>query len=129
LTNQMNFAPISGQPSLRLRLASGYFILSGLMSLAIIAVGLIMAFTGTNEIRAAVFEHPIQTFLNAAIALGFVLAGYYLRKGSRLGGFIAIVVFLPPLAEAILGHDVRLGSLIIGAVGVIVIVSIWEELV
>ena len=128
MRDAINFAPISGQPSFRRRLAGGYFTLTGVLSIAFILIGVGLALSGDADMQSALRAHPLRPMINTLLAIGFLVAGHYLSKGSRRAGIAGIFAFLIPGVAALVGVTVSTGSLVISLVGVAVIISIWDEL-
>lgn len=126
-SRRFRFAPLSEEPSGRLRLASGYFLLTG----GFIAVGTLVAVAalihGPTEARP-LWALAIGVALNLLFAGANLWAGRQLAERSRRGGRIALGLLLLPLLGVVAGSPPSGLTLVLTAVGVAVIVSVWEEL-
>ena len=126
-TRRFRFAPLSEEPSGRLRLASGYFLLTGgfaaLATLAMLVVAL-----GGSAGAGPSWGLALGITLNLLFAGANLWAGRQLAERSRSGGRIALGLLLLPLLGAAVGSSPSALTLVLTAVGVAVIVSVWEEL-
>ena len=119
---RFRFAPVSDEPSSRLRLASGYFLLTGGFAALATIVTLV-----------ALLDAPTSSMLAVGVALNLLFAGANLWAGrqladrSRSGGRIALGLLLLPLVGAAAGSPPSLLTFVLTAVGVGVIVSVWDE--
>lgn len=124
-----DFAPISSGPSTRLRLVAGYFTLSGILALAFTLMAVAAVLLGKPPgLRSQVRAHPVLPLVNFAVAALMVAVGELLRRRSRLGGVLALVAFAPPLVARALGRPVTTLTLILSAVGALLVLSVWREL-
>ena len=124
----IRFAPVSRGPSTRLRLAAGYFTLSGAVTLALLAIALGSAALGPPAAAALLRAHPLAPVLRLASALLLLWTGRLLARGSRRGGALAVALLVPPLVAALAGQPVPTSSLVVGVVGVLVVLSVWRDL-
>ncbi|NOT06841.1 MAG: hypothetical protein HOP28_01410 [Gemmatimonadales bacterium] len=90
-----------------------------------LAVG--WALSGNAELRTALRTHPLRPLGNALFAVGFLVAGHYLGKGSRRAAIVAVTVFCVPVLTALFG-EATLGNAVIGGIGILIIFSIRDEL-
>lgn len=123
-----DFAPISSGPSVRLHFAAGYFAFTGGSALVLLILAMATAAAGNVTLRAALSAHPFGPLLRIASALLLLATSYLLYRRSRLGGILAIALFVPPLVGRAVGEPVSGVSLAIAAVGVIIVLSVWREL-
>jgi hypothetical protein len=126
-----NFAPVSSANSGGLRLASGYFILSGVLTIVFLCALVIAVFFRT-EVSAAVMKHPLRFFLGVAMQLvagaGWIWTGVLLSRRSRLGGILAVVFMALPLVSAAASVSISTSTLVFSVIGLIVVASVWNEL-
>ena len=123
----VRFAPLSGGPSTRLRLAAGYFTASGALTLALLAAGLAGAALGHPAATAALRAQPLGPGLRLASALLMLGAGRLIARRSRGGGALAVALLVPPVLSALAGHAVPRAALAVAVVGVGVVLSVWRE--
>lgn len=126
-----NFAPVSSANSGGLRLASGYFILSGVLTIVFLCA-LVIAMLFRTEVAAAVMKHPLRFSLGVAIQVvtgaAWIWTGVLLNRRSRLGGILAVMVMLLPLLSAMASVSISTSTLVFSVIGLIVIASVWNEL-
>jgi hypothetical protein len=126
-----NFAPVSSANSGGLRLASGYFILSGVLTIVFLCALIIGVFF-RPEIEAAVMKHPFGFFLAVALQLvagaGWIWTGLLLSRRSRLGGILAVIFMALPLVSAAASVSISTSTLVFSVIGLIVVASVWNEL-
>jgi hypothetical protein len=126
-----NFAPVSSANSGGLRLASGYFILSGVLTIVFLCALVIAVFFRT-EVSAAVMKHPFRFFLGVAMQIvagaGWIWTGVLLSRRSRLGGILAVVFMALPLVSAAASVSISTSTLVFSVIGLIVVASVWNEL-
>jgi hypothetical protein len=127
----LNFAPFSGANSTRLRIASGWFIVSGILTLVlagVVIVGLIVQPTAADEFR----NHPWRLLIGLSIqvisALAWLWTGVLLNRRSRRGGILALVFLLLPLIAAAFSPRIDGYSLVISVIGLLIIATVWNEL-
>jgi len=126
-TRRFRFAPTSDEPSGRLRLASGYFLLTGgFAALATLAM-LVAALTASGGPDVS-WGLALGVTLNLLFAGANLWAGRQLAERSRSGGRIALGLLLLPLLGTLVGSPPSALTLVLTAVGIAVIVSVWEEL-
>jgi hypothetical protein len=115
-------------PSPRLRLAAGYFTVSGLVMLGIRALSLFD--TGFGSVRMAMSHAagPMGEGLVAATALGLLWTGHLLRRRERTGGLLALATMSLPVTGWLLGRPIELDAAAFAVIGVIAIASTWREL-
>ena len=128
MTPRFNFAPVSSAQSSLLRFASAYFLLNGIVYGLLLAVLLL-----DYLIRRAPFVPTVLTvsgiLIAAMTAVGLVWTGSLLRRGSRLGGFLALGFLLLPVAFAVLTTQ-PIGGIesVVAVLGVIVLSIVWRDL-
>lgn len=126
-----NFAPLSSANSGGLRLAAGYFILSGILTIVFLCA-LVIGMFFQPEVEAAVMKHPLRFFLGAATQLvagaGWIWTGTLLSRRSRLGGILAVIFMAIPLVSAAASASVSTSTLVFSVIGLIVVASVWNEL-
>jgi hypothetical protein len=126
-----NFAPVSSANSGGLRLASGYFILSGVLTIVFLCALVIAVFFRT-EVSAAVMQHPFRFFLGVGMQVvagaGWIWTGVLLSRRSRLGGILAVAFMALPLVSAAASVSIGTSTLVFSVIGLIVVASVWNEL-
>jgi hypothetical protein len=128
MTPRFNFAPFSSAQSSLLRLASGYFLLNGIVYALLVAVVILGSLFG-QEVFAPTILNVLGILVSATTAVGLVWTGALLGRGSRLGGFLALGFVLLPIAfAAISSQPIDTVEIVFGVLGVIVLSLIWHEL-
>jgi hypothetical protein len=126
-----NFAPVSSANSGGLRQASGYFILSGVLTIVFLCALVIAVFFRT-EVSAAVMKYPVRFFLGVAMQVvagaGRIWTGVLLNRRSRLGGILAVIFLALPLVSAAASVSISTSTLVFCVIGLIVVASVWNEL-
>ena len=129
MSTSRRFAPISSEPSTRLRLAAGYLAFTGgLLALGAVA-GLGAALLGRlPEYRVALLARPYAPLANLAYIAALLWTARALRGRSRRGGVAALTLFTLPLLARAAGQPLRTTSLVVALVGLLVVASVWSEL-
>ena len=126
-----NFAPVSSANSGGLRLASGYFILTGVLTIVFMCA-LVVAVLLRTEVAAPVVKHPLSFSFGVAIQVatgaGWIYTGMLLNRRSRVGGILAVMIMLLPLLSAMASVSIGTSTLVFSVLGLIVIASVWNEL-
>lgn len=118
------FAPISSEPSLRVRLVSWYFTVVGALQLLALGIGIAIMASG----RFGGLHLPILgVVVRVATALGWMWTGWLLSDRRRLGVVIAMVSFAAPLVTRLFGAPLSRSSLLFTIVGLALTASIWPE--
>lgn len=125
MTPPFDAAPISSLPSGRLRFAAGYFTLSGGLACASGVLNLtIGAFRGTLG-----FNRVSVAAVILAYGLMLLWIAAELRAQRRRGWYAALVVVsLPLIAVAISRTGVHVLTVAISVIGVVVLLSVRDEL-
>ena len=126
--HELNFAPISSQPSTRLRLVMGYLRLNGWFGLGALAVGAVGAIAGYAPLRAVVGGHILAMLVTAVGCGSLLLAAGDLAAGRRRGAYAAGTIFALSILAALLGQGVSFEGLLVGVLGLGAVVSAWGEL-
>ena len=127
----LNFAPVSGANSTRLRIASGWFIVSGILMLVLVGVaivGLIVQPAAADEFRSHPWALPIGLSIQIVSGLAWLWTGILLNRRSRRGGILALVFLVLPLIAAAFSPRIDVLSLVISAIGLLIIATVWNEL-
>jgi hypothetical protein len=128
MTPRFNFAPVSSGQSSLLRIASGYFLLNGVVY-GLLVAALILAYLFGQEVFTPTILSILRILVPATTAVGLVWTGALLGRGSRLGGFLALGFVLLPIAfAAVARQPMATIELVFGVLGVIVLSLIWREL-
>ena len=126
VTSSTRFAPISTEPSLRVRLVSWYFTIGGGLRLLSIVIALIAMLTMRGTHLDGPF--PVLGIVGAiATALGSLWTGMLVAQRKRLGLLIGGISFAAPLAAALVGQHVSTGGAVFCLVGLALIASVWRE--
>lgn len=120
------FAPISDEPSTGLRLASGYFLLTGAFgvigtTIALLSLGSLAGGAARRAVAAGVA-------INLAFCAAHVWTGLRLADRSRRGGRVAIALLATPLLNVMLGNPPSALAIAMMVVGIAIVVSVWGEL-
>jgi hypothetical protein len=128
MTPRFNFAPVSSAQSSLLRLASGYFLLNGIVYGLLVAIVVLGHLFG-QEVFAPTILSVLGILVPATTAVGLVWTGSLLGRGSRLGGLLALGFVLLPTAFGIVSRTpIGVTDLVFGVLGVTVLSLIWREL-
>ncbi len=121
------FAPVSGQPSGRLRLVSGYLLGSGILATALVALAILGMIFGRPP--AAVSTRIVNLAIRTIIAAGWITAGLLLQRRSKTGAVIALIMFFIPISASLLFRQPmpRL-TLIVAGIGAVLVLSVFNEL-
>jgi hypothetical protein len=126
-----NFAPVSGANSGGLRLAAGYFILSGILTALFLCAALV-SIAVRPAVAATVKNHVLIFSLGLAVQLivaaGWIWTGVLLGRRSRLGGILAVAFMLVPLVSAAAPVSIGTATIVFSIIGLIVVASVWNEL-
>jgi hypothetical protein len=122
------FAPISGQPSGRLRLVSGYLLGSGILLAAFVVagiIGMLLRKPPTGVWRVAFANLAVRSI----VAAGWITSGVLLQRRSMLGGLIALAMFFVPIVASLFLHQpVPRLTLIVAGIGAVLVLSAFDEL-
>jgi hypothetical protein len=128
-----NFAPFSGANSSGLRIASGYFLVTGILTILIISVAFVAGMFVEPGLAAEVKGHALRFFLGSALQLiasaGWIWTGVLLSKRRRLGGILAILFLLLPLVSIAASVPIKISTIVLSVIGLVVVASVWNELV
>lgn len=125
-TRPLHFAPVSAAPSTLRRLAAGYLMFDGAFAL-VLAVGGGIAMALGNGPFAGQPLAAIGIAISAALALAYLWCGRQIWRGDRRGVYVALaLVLLPTVAR---GFAVSSWEIAWTALGVIVLVLVWRDLV
>ena len=120
-----NFAPVSGEPSGRLRLAAGYFTLSGQVGLGFMALGVALSLIrGTPTLM-----HMLQLLpIGVTAAIGAFWTGNALRERRMAGWYSALITLAVPLIASIVKGQFHLTSIVLGVASLAFLISVRSEL-
>ena len=123
------FAPVSGQPSSRLRLVSGYLVGSGILAAAFTAVAILGIVFGQRSAAVDTETRVINLTIRTIIAAGWIVAGLLLQRRSRTGAVIALIMFCVPISASLFLHQpMPRVTLIVAGVGAALVLSVLSEL-
>ena len=120
---------MSGQPSGRLRLVSGYLLGSGILAAALVALAILAMVLGRSQAGVDASTRIINLVIRTIIAAGWIAAGLLLQRRSRTGAVIALIVFFLPIPVTLLFHrPIPHLTLIVAGLGVVLVLSVLNEL-
>jgi hypothetical protein len=122
-----NFAPVSGSPSTLVRVASGYLIFNGAFYLLLLIISAVAFALGWGRLGEQEF-YLVAYLVALASGVGLIWTGILIGRRRRIGGILALGFMALQIASALLAPRVDKFSLIFSAVGVLVVISIWNEL-
>ena len=129
MQSRSTYSPVSGQPSSRLRLVSGYLIGSGILTLAFVVVGLGVMLLGQPATTTPVPVRLVNIGIRTAIATGWIVAGVLLGRALRIGGILALSLLMIPIISTALFHEpVARLTLLLAIIGVGLVMSVFNEL-
>lgn len=126
MKRSLEFAPLSGGPSGRLRLASGYFVFTGAVTILVTVVSAIAIAAGTVPWQGPAVLLGIA--INLTLGALYVLIGRMLARRSRKAGIAAIALLALPLIELALGGRASHFAVLLSLIGLAVMLSVWDEL-
>jgi hypothetical protein len=128
-TRSLDFAPVSGAPSMLRRIAAGYLMVNGALGLVVTIGGGITAALGSGPFDGGLL--PVLGFaISAAVALAFLWCGRQIWRGDRRGVHVALaLVLLPPVVSVVQGFAVSPWEITWTALGVIVLVLVGRDIV
>lgn len=122
----LRFAPVSGEHSTALRIAMGYFTLTGATTLLFGTIGLAAGLvSGAAASAPLAFAAGSATII--ATGIGALWTGRLLEHRRRLGGAVAIATLVTPVVQWMLGGGSPSGVLF-SLAGAAIMVSVWNEL-
>lgn len=125
----IRFAPISSQATTRLRLAAAFF---SRIYLAYAVFAVVALVPLSDEAAAAQGRYSVglpRFFVMTVVGAGLFVAGRLLAKGARLGGVLAIVLVLLPIATAAAQRLTPSGmDIAIAIFTFAVVMSVWHQL-
>ena len=124
----VDFAPISSDRSLQLRIAAAYLLVSGVLILALLAIGMVGALLGNVPLRAALFQHPFSSLLWIGWGVGLLIAARALWRKLRWGGYLAIACYALPVLIGLVSGDNSILNLLVAAAGIVAITLAWSDL-
>lgn len=125
---RFRFAPVSGESSLPASLAGGYFVVSGAVTILVIAITLLGVRFGWRAFDDVPIA-PLSVTLGALVAAGWLWTGRLLLRRERRGGALALAfLLLPPALDLAQRRPVGAPSLVFTVVGVAVIALAWRDL-
>ena len=125
--------PPSGTNSIRLRLASIYFVVTGVWTILVICWALVARASVKPGLMAAWKEDPLGYFLGPGLRILFAVVsiwtGSLLDRRSRRGGVLAVVfVVLPLVAVAASVRPASTLFFVLSVLELLVVASVWKEL-
>jgi uncharacterized membrane protein len=121
-----DFAPISRDQSVQIRLASVWLILNGALFLAGLAVVLVSEVLGSGE--TVLLSHPFSTAFAGLLAGAMLQTGRGLGRRSIFAGYAGLAVYGLPLLLGMLFGGLTLEAVIVGGMGVLAIALAWNYL-
>ncbi len=120
---------MSGQPSGRLRLVSGYLLGSGILAAALVALAILGMIFGRPSAAVQTSTRIVNLATRAIIAAGWITAGLLLQRRSKTGAVIALIMFFIPISASLLFRQPmpRL-TLIVAGIGAVLVLSVFNEL-
>src|SRR6266576_7015738 len=127
MSTRFNFSPVSSAESGTLRLASGWFIINGVVYGLLVGAAVVAVIFGKISVPTNwVF---VSVLVKALAAAGLVWTGILLGRRARLGGFLALGFILLPIVIGVIGRQpIDVTEIVFGVLGVIVLMLIWHEL-
>lgn len=122
----LRFAPVSGEHSSALRIAMGYFTLTGALTLLGGTIG-IGAGVASGVAASAPLAFALGSATIVATGIGALWTGRLLEHRRRLGGAVAIATLVTPVVQWMLGSGPPSGVLF-SLAGAAIMVSVWNEL-
>ena len=114
--------------SVRLRFVTGFYLLTSISATAR-AVRLVQTVVSDpGEMRALVAENAVSILTTPLTAASMWITWRLLRQRRRLGAVVAAVPFLKMLVDAILLGATESYNLLVPALSVLFIASVWKEL-
>src|SRR2546426_7706479 len=102
MSKSVDFAPISGERSLRLRIAAAYLRLSGVLTLGLLTFVTVAAIAGNATMHALLTSHLPSVVSGMLAGVGLLVAARDLSHKLRRGGYGALLWFGAPVVTALL---------------------------
>src|ERR1043166_7515656 len=87
MAKSVDFAPISGERSLRLRISCGYLRLSGFLTLGLLTAAAVAGIAGNAALRALLASNLLSVVSGVIAGLGLLVAARDLSRKLRRGGY------------------------------------------
>ena len=125
----MDFAPVSGEPSTRLKLVTGYFSVSGYLSAAALSLWIVVSLIrAPGVLLQTILDHPLRVLAAVGTSAGLLWTARELREGRKTGWYGALLTVAASIAPMLTGGEMSRVSMIVAALGIGLVVSIRDEL-
>ena len=128
MAKSVDFAPISGERSLRLRIAAGYLRLSGFLTLGLLTAAAVAGIAGNAALRALLASNLLSVVSGVIAGLGLLVAARDLSRKLRRGGYGALFWFAAPVVTGLVQGRLSGEVLVTAVLGVVAVASAWEDL-
>ena len=123
-----DFAPISGDQSIQVRLASSWLTLNAILTLALAAFAVGTGLLAPDGVGAGMLRRPLTIVILVLWGLGAFKAGRALSRRSMLAGYSAIFLYALPLLLIPIGGWPTVEVIGISVLGIIAIATAWGYL-
>jgi hypothetical protein len=123
-----DFAPISRDQSVQVRLASAWLMLNAVLALVLVAFVVLAELTDRGARPEVISTHPIGMLVTAMWSLGMFKAGRALSRKSILGGYAGLLIFALPLLLSPLYGGPSIEVVLVAGLGIVAIITAWGYL-
>ena len=125
----MDFAPVSGEPSTRLKLVTGYFTVSGYLSAAFLSLWIVATLIrAPGDLFQMMTRHPLSLLAAGGTIAGWLWTARELRERRKTGWYGALLTVGASIAPMLTGAELSRVSMVLAALGIGLVVSIRGEL-
>ena len=128
-SRRLDLAPVSAEPSTRLHYVALYFSVVGTLMGTMLVVVVVLRMAGMADMLArGLHIQPMQVISGMLSTAGLLWTGHELRRRRRSGWTSAIATLALPLIVSALGRSVSASTLVTSVVGLLLVVSVRNEL-
>lgn len=125
----LDLAPISAEPSTRLHFVALYFSVVGTLMGTMLVVVSVLHMAGMADVFArGLHIQPMQVISGMLSTAGLLWTGHELRQRRRSGWTSAIATLALPLIVSAVGRSISVSTLVTSVVGLLLVVSVRNEL-
>ncbi|MEQ1689772.1 MAG: hypothetical protein ABMA00_00695 [Gemmatimonas sp.] len=120
--------PSTEYRSNRLVVVTRYFQVTGVLGLVLWGGFLAAGALGNEVVRATLSRNPWGPVIGVIQCVSNLLIGEAVWRRKRGGAIMALITFVAPYVLSAFGQRAPMTPLVVTAIGVIAIVTIWPEL-
>lgn len=128
MTQPRDFAPISRDRSMRIRVAAAYLGVSGVLTLGFIGFFMVGGLLGDSELARAFWDDAEFFVFALGWGGGLLWSAWQLSRRKRRGGYAGIACYGLNLLSLVLKPGAYDLNLAVPILGIVAIVSAWSDL-